>query len=419
MDNLLYEFFDPKRWETAIATAVDKGISKSLLRDLSNPATRIDLYHKIRDGAYVVAPPHEAQIPKDDGSMRTVYVNEDIDRVVLAIYNDMLFELCPEMVHPRCKSYQKGIGCGTTVQEISRQLSRTKDADLGVKADLSKYFDSVPRGYINEIFDRIDNTLGRSAITDAVRLYYNTDTVYDMQKNLIQKYSSLRQGCAVAAFLADTVLADVDAACLAAGVNYVRYSDDILITGPKWRNGFQILSTMLDDKSLTLNPKKVEFIRRDKWFTFLGFSLKDNMISLSPNRIKTFQKEIEKRTVGQTSQSEKIIAAKVNSYLYRGNGEYSWAASVLPVINNEKDIQTINAFTMDAMRAACTGRKRIGGIGASKGLSDCIISRGNGRDVNTNRRLVPVLEGYATITCMRKAMLTSRGAYSALLSKLY
>ena len=37
---------------------------------------------------------------------RTVYVNEPMDRVVLGIANDLLFELMPEMLHSSCKSYQ-------------------------------------------------------------------------------------------------------------------------------------------------------------------------------------------------------------------------------------------------------------------------------------------------------------------------
>ena len=44
---------------------------------MCSPDARVDFYHKIKDGSYKIAPPHEAQIPKDDSSMRTVYINED------------------------------------------------------------------------------------------------------------------------------------------------------------------------------------------------------------------------------------------------------------------------------------------------------------------------------------------------------
>ena len=65
------------------------------------------------NGKYQITPPHIAQIPKDNGEFRTVYVNEPIDRIILNIANDLLFDLMPEMIHPACKSYQVGIGSGS------------------------------------------------------------------------------------------------------------------------------------------------------------------------------------------------------------------------------------------------------------------------------------------------------------------
>ena len=47
----------------------------------------------MRRGKYEISPPHTAQIPKDNGEFRTVYVNEPMDRVVLGIANDLRFEL--------------------------------------------------------------------------------------------------------------------------------------------------------------------------------------------------------------------------------------------------------------------------------------------------------------------------------------
>ena len=93
----------------------------------------------ILEDNYEIAPPHQALIPKDNGEFRTVYVNENIDRIFLSIVNDLLFELCPGMIHQSCKSYQKGIGCGKVVQEISHKLKpdlhQHLNDILGFKAD--------------------------------------------------------------------------------------------------------------------------------------------------------------------------------------------------------------------------------------------------------------------------------------------
>lgn len=413
-DILLYKLFEKHRWEQAIQTAVEKEIDLSLLRELCTPEKRIELYRSIRDGTYRIEPPHEAQIPKDDGSMRTVYVNTGIDRILLSIVNDMFFELCPEMIHPRCGSYQKGIGCGKLVKEMSGHIHQVRSNDIGVKVDLSKYFDSVPRTLIDAVFDRIEQKFGTSALMKTIRTYYHTDVVINMQKQKVEKYSSLRQGCAIAAFLADAILYDVDAEISGMNVKYIRYSDDILIIGDQWNPAFVRLSEILAEKSLTLNPKKVEFLTKDKWFSFLGFMVKDDKISLSPGRVKSFQKEIEKRTIKRQGKTQKSVIQSVHHYLYKGDGKYSWATSVLPIINVAEDIQTLNNFVMDAVRAAVLGRTKIGGLGVSKSSPNHAILRGKGRNVASNWDRLPRLENWLTLQCARNAMLTSKEAYRTL-----
>ena len=90
-DILLKKFFEPHRWEYAIEKAIDKHIDKGELRALTSPETRVRLYQAIIMDNYKIAPPHRVEIPKDDGTMRIVYVNENVDRLFLSIVNDMFF----------------------------------------------------------------------------------------------------------------------------------------------------------------------------------------------------------------------------------------------------------------------------------------------------------------------------------------
>ena len=109
-DKILQMFFDIARWEKAIEKGVGKDIRKDQLILLTDENTRIAIADAMRKGKYEISPPHTAQIPTENGEFRTVYVNEPIDRVILSIANDLLFDLMPEMVHGTCKSYQRGIG---------------------------------------------------------------------------------------------------------------------------------------------------------------------------------------------------------------------------------------------------------------------------------------------------------------------
>ena len=245
MDILLQKFFEKERWETALEVGVGKGIDKGELKKLTSPQVRVAMYNCIASDNYEIAPPHQAQIPKDNGDVRIVYVNENVDRIFLSIANNLFFELFPEFVHKSCKSYQSGIGCGKIVQEVSRQVVSTTSNVVGFKADLTKYFDTVPLKYIDKIFDQMEMKVGKSKIIDIVRRYYHTDLCFDVNGNLIEHYQSLKQGCAVASFLADAVLYHIDEAISKLSGYYVRYSDDLMYIGNEYEMAFRLVKTML------------------------------------------------------------------------------------------------------------------------------------------------------------------------------
>lgn len=418
-DILLQKFFEMQRWEDALETGVDKHIDKGELRKLCSPEVRVALYNAIVTGNYEIAPPHQAQIPKDNGDVRIVYVNENVDRIFLSIVNNMFFEMFPEFVHHTCKSYQSGIGCGKIVQEVSKQVVSTRTKEVGLKADLTKYFDRVPLKYIDAIFDRMEAKVGKSKIIDVVRKYYHTDLCFDVNGDLIGHYQSLKQGCAVASFLADAVLYNIDKSVSELDVYYVRYSDDLLALGNDWTRAYDLIEKMLNEMELELNPKKVEILSKDRWFKFLGFNIKGSQITLSKNRVKSFQKEIEARTIKHRNISMTRALNQVNSYLYKGDGQYSWATSVLPIINVQKDIDELNEFVLDAIRACVTGKKKIGGLGSVNDKADYTILRGVGKNVKANRlKTEKEVDGYLSIRCMQNALLTRRAVYDTLVRSM-
>ncbi|MCI6119418.1 MAG: RNA-directed DNA polymerase [Prevotella sp.] len=414
-DKILQMFADFGRWSEAIKKGVDKDIRIDQMYQLAKADTRAAIISSIADGEYRISPPHIARIPKDKGDFREVYVNEPIDRVVLNIANKLLFELCPEMVHKNCKSYQTGIGCAQVVKEVSRMIEESDGNIIGWKSDLSKYFDSVPIRYVDEVFDNVEVKHGKSKLIDVLRDYYHNDIYFDIDGNVQSKYQSMKQGCSVASFLADVVLFHIDERLSGLDGLYIRYSDDMLFVGKDYQLAMDILKEELAKMEMKLNPKKIEFLDKNHWFKFLGFAIKGNMLSMSPTRLKIFQKEIEKRTIKKRDNTLKKAVNSVNSYLYKGNGEFSWATQVLNVVNVKKDIDTMNMFVMDCLRAVQTGKRKVGGLGYVKELKDHCVVRGTGRNVKANRQKTEArIEGYLSLGCMQKAMMTRRGFYNTL-----
>lgn len=423
-DKILRMFFEPHRWEAALEKGVVKDMPRAELIRLTRPEVLATICQRIEVGQYKICPPHTALIPKNEydenGKMkyRMVFINEPMDRILLSVANDLFFELMRDRVHKNCHSYLKGTGCNDVVQKISKRMSSSPDGQIvGFKSDLSKYFDSVPLRYIDREFDRIEERHGKSRLVDVIRQYYHCNLYFDGNGELRDEYQSLKQGCAVASYLADVILYDVDERMSKVG-DYTRYSDDMLYLGENAQDALLTLETELNAMGMKLNPKKVEYIEGGKWFKFLGYAICGKKVSLSKSRIKKFQKEIEARTIGNRKATLKGAINAVHRFLYKGDGEHSWATLVLRTINVEKDVLELNKFIQDCIRAVATGRKKIGGLGYDLHGKDCCILRGKGRNVKANREKMPVIEGYMPLGCARNALLTCRAAYDTLVAQL-
>jgi len=424
MDVKLKKFFEISRWESMLEKAYDKRIDMGLLRQLCEPQNRIALLNAIATGNYAIAPPHIARIPKENGDFREVYVNEPIDRIFLSLYNDILFEMFGKEIHHSCKSYQKGIGCPQTVKEISKQICAMPTNEVGYKVDLSKYFDTVK---IEVIDKALDNLNTGSPLDDIVREYYHNNLVFDVDGNLVEHYGSLKQGCAVASFLANYILRDIDAECSKMVPIYARYSDDILIIGPNADKAMKVLETMLEKKGLKLNPKKIERVSKDKYFTFLGFNICGDRISFSKKSIKNFQREIENRTIKASTTTKKAINS-VNKYIYNGHvvdgKRFGWAAYFLSTVNVSEDIHELNKFVMDCIKAVDSNKKKIGGLGENKQMNGRVVCRGTGKNVGANRQKwnqkhgSDNIQGYLTLNTMQNALKMGKPVYEAVLASV-
>ena len=416
--------FKMSRWEKLIEKAELKGIDKGELRKYCTPEVRAALYMRIANNDLEFMPSRMVNIPKDTpGEFRTVFVGETCERILCSLINDCLFDLFPEMVHKSCTSYQKGIGTGKVVKHLSQVLQTVEGNVIGARFDFHHYFDTVNRESIMNQFDIVEQKLGFDKGTEPVmnllRRTWNNDWVFDLEDNLIQQYNGIRQGNACGSWLADVVLYELDEFMSNKYRFYCRYSDDLIVIHDDVEEITRDITNIVSKYGVSLNLKKTETLYKDKWFKFLGFNLRDNMITLSKSRVKKFQKEIESRTIKERKTTPKRALNQVNAYLYKGDGVYSWATSVLPIINVKKDIDQLNEFVMDCLRAVQTGKKKIGGLGSVNDRVDYTIIRGVGKNVKANRmKTNKEIENYLSIRCMQNALLTNRAVFETLVREM-
>lgn len=422
---LLKMMFETDRWQNLIEIADEKKLNKKLIKQLCYPEERAKLYQLIIEDRYTIFPPTVAKIPKDTpGEFREVYVNRDLDRIVLSLINDCLCEMFHDMIHKNCVSYQKGIGTQEIVQRISREIVKmnknTSVNQIGYKSDFSKYFDTVSIETIDNVFNTVEDRLGFQRETEPVinllRRYYYQDYYFDNKNNLHKKYQSLKQGCAVASWLANVILYELDEFMSKKYKIYYRYSDDVCVIDKDTNHVIDDMNSIITKYGVKLNPKKVEPLYSDKWFKFLGFYIKGNLITLSKNRVKKFQKEIEKRSIKRKRCTGKQARNAIMRYLYEG--DFSWASSCLSTINVELDIQEMNKFIMDCIRACDTGKKKIGGLGSVTNLTDRTIMRGCGRNVRSNREKTGKIENYLSMGCLSKDLKMSKTIFSTAIRNL-
>ena len=414
--------FEHERWEALLDKATLKGINKAEIRQYCKPEIRAELYVRIKENRLEFSPAHEAKIPKDEpGEFRIVYVGETCERILCSLINDCLFELFPEMVHPSCKSYQKGLSCGKTVQELSKKIAHRKGI-VGGKYDFHHYFDTVNKEPIMDLFAKVEQKLGFEYGTEPVmnllRKTWNNDWMFDVDGNLIQKWSGIRQGNAIGSWLADAVLYELDEFMSQKYEYYVRYSDDLIVLHDNVDEITADINSIVSKYGVSLNPKKVETLTSDRWFKFLGYSICGEKISISKGRLKTFQKEIMNRTIKQRNISPVKALNDIHRYLYKGNGEYAWAQQILGVVNVDEDIKLMNGYILDCLRAVTTGKKKLGGLGYIPTQEKGVINRGKGKNVRTNKIKVPIVDGYCSLGMMQKALITDKNAYKTLVAQM-
>lgn len=362
-DDKLAMFANMETLQDTVNSAIDKGISPTIVRWLTEPENRALLLALIDAGQYRISPPHIVQIPKPGSTeKRKVYCNEQLDRIVCSQIGRVYQRMYGDRIHPACVSYQQGIGVGHIVKRISDYIS-THPSLAGAKFDIHHYFDEISETTRDAALLELNSG---SQIDEIVWDYLHDDTVIDEQKKLIHAYKGIAQGFAVSPFLANYLLRDIDEEISKLDVLYYRYSDDILILGPDFEKARSILYSRLAGKGLTINPKKVTPIDVNSPFTFLGFKIHGDRITFSAEslqRIKAKIRSATKTRKGQPLKSETVLAGAIRSiqkelyvaYLLNDR-EFGWAEYMFGITNVLEDIEALDRYIKDHLRHIYTGK---------------------------------------------------------------
>lgn len=406
VDNLLDIFvMDNQYHEKAIAHAQEKGMALNNLNVLMQPEAWEILGDLIYNGEYETKPTTIHYLDKKTGNpltydqamarqmkeVREIYVMEPLDRVVWNMFYQICYDRFSDLIHPNCVSYKRKVSTGTVAVEVSKELKKMGRYN-GTKDDLSKYFDSVPIEVIDQMLDKMER-MEPSKIWKVIRKFYHDNRVIINGKE-VERYGSLKQGCAFACLLADIILWDVDEKISALDVLYKRYSDDILIIGRDSVKARYMLGRLLEDKGLKLNPKKTEYITEKNWFSFLGFKFKGGDISVAEKTLKGIQHKVKVMTFSVTRQKKRPatkaeirkMIKDIQYYFFtayaKSQENFGMGCYLFATVNVEHDLIEIENYIKDALRAAYTNKSDIYGLGSVDGKY--AVTHGKGRNVAMN-----------------------------------
>jgi hypothetical protein len=178
-------------------------------------------------------------------------------------------------------------------------------------------------------------------------------------------------GVPVSAFCANIYLDGLDRLFDGMGVDYFRYSDDILIITDSMSqvDEYQrIVNDFLSVKGLVINDKKLHVSRPGEGFEFLGFVFYEGSIDLAPTTLQKVKSKIRRKAKSLMRRRNRLgesfdmaasdLAAHFNRKFYdeeHDNG-FTWSRWFFPSITTAKSLKIIDLHLQQYMRFLSTGR---------------------------------------------------------------
>lgn len=370
---------DPQIWQDVLErTRRKKGrhVDMESFGAVADTVGRASLVQAIADGKYTLSPPKTLYVDKLTGNylsykeavnrefkeVRTLYApSQPLDGIVLGVVSQIYNRLYGGLIHPCCRSYQRGVGVKTILH--GDLIPRLRKHERGYKLDLSKYFDSVNR----ETLDATLKTMDTGSPLDAlVWKHFHDDRVY-VNGTLEPRYMAIRQGNALGTLLANLALRDVDAELSAMNVLYLRYADDILVLGKDADKALSRLREMLADKGLKLNDKKTTRIDINHPFTFLGCEIDNGKVDMSEESYYRIKLQIRRicrphKYIPKESRAEQIKAIKKINWLlrdghYADQRKFGWERYFFSVIDNPTRLRMLDAYIREHIKGVYVGRQ--------------------------------------------------------------
>jgi len=214
----------PETW--TIARGFDPYYVRSRRNTIAHSITK-----GLRDRTYEPHPPAAFQVPKSDGSFRTVSTFEIADEVVSNRLLRVLTRKNLPRMSARAYAYRPDLGPHDAIAYVQTEFAREHRLFVA-EYDFRKFFDTVDHDFLLSTLDRIG--VNRTPLEQYVIERFLEAPEPSLMVGVDPSPSTKRtrgipQGTSLSLFLANLAASELDRSLERLGVGFVRYADDTLI----------------------------------------------------------------------------------------------------------------------------------------------------------------------------------------------
>ena len=316
---------------------------------------------------YLLDLPMRRDINKSGTSRkRTVFTFSDDENMYLKALGYLLYRYDGKL-SPRCYSFRRSVSARDAIFDILSQKDR--DSLYCFKADISNYFNSIPAASLVEVLKEVITNDPDLLHFLSVILLCGKSTLPDGTVSLSPR--GAMAGTPVSPFFANVYLLSMDRYFEEIGASYFRYSDDILIFAKTREELDARISDFyrhIEEKGLSVNPKKVSVSSPGDAWEFLGFSYKDGQVDISEvtkNKLKGKIRRKAKsllrwktKTGAEYERAARALIRTFNKKLYNEENDdlFTWCRWFFPVITTDKSLRELDRYLLEYVRYLYSGR---------------------------------------------------------------